>query len=79
MLDFVCNAHVSSTAELPGVRGVQGYLLGRPESGRVDPRQLEERHDFLSARRSDHPRPSGTVSVSVISGEADMVPEKAAR
>jgi len=53
MLDFVRNAHVSNFA---GVRGIQGYLLGRPEVGRVDLRSLEQHRDFLTARQADDPR-----------------------
>ncbi len=45
MLDFVRNAHVSDVA---GVRGIQGYLLGRPELGPVDLRSLEQHREVLT-------------------------------
>ena len=35
----------------PGIRGVQGYLLGRPEVGRVNLRALERHHEYLEAHR----------------------------
>ena len=47
MLDFVRNAHIPNSAP---VRGIQGYLLGRPEIGGADVRSLERHHDFLVAR-----------------------------
>ena len=47
MLDFVRNVHVATSAP---VRGIQGYLLGRPEIGGADVRSLERHHDFLVAR-----------------------------
>jgi EAL domain-containing protein (putative c-di-GMP-specific phosphodiesterase class I) len=50
LLDFACNAHDPGNAASPGIRGVQGYLLGRPELGQVDPRALEEHHTFLEVR-----------------------------
>ena len=50
LLDFACNAHDPGNTAAPGIRGVQGYLLGRPELGTVDPRALEEHHTFLEAR-----------------------------
>jgi diguanylate cyclase (GGDEF)-like protein len=45
MLDFVRAAQVSDVA---GVRGIQGFLLGRPESGRVDMHSLERHHEILA-------------------------------
>ena len=48
MLDFVRNAHVPNFA---GVRGIQGYLLGKPELGGVDLRSLEQHREFLAARQ----------------------------
>jgi diguanylate cyclase (GGDEF)-like protein len=55
MLDFVRRAHVPSFA---GVRGIQGYLLGRPHVGRVDADSLAQHHDFLAARQLEE---RGTV------------------
>ena len=34
-----------------GIRGVQGYLLGRPEVGGVNLRALERHHEYLQRRR----------------------------
>ena len=51
MLDFVSKAHVPLPSAFAGVRGVQGYELGKPEAGRIDTDTLEQRHDFLQARR----------------------------
>jgi diguanylate cyclase (GGDEF)-like protein len=64
MLDFVNKAHVPNFA---GVRGIQGYLLGRPQTGHVDSRSLELHHDFLAARQLAEGRVGG--SVDAISGE----------
>lgn len=61
MLDFVRNAHIPNFA---GVRGIQGYLLGKPELGRVDLRSLEQHRDFLAARELEEPHvasSNGTV------------------
>jgi diguanylate cyclase (GGDEF)-like protein len=52
LLDFACDAHGAREAAFPGIRGMQGYLLGRPEVGRVDLRALELHHAYLEARRS---------------------------
>jgi diguanylate cyclase (GGDEF)-like protein len=51
MLDFVRNAHIPNSAAV--VRGIQGYLLGKPEIGGGDLRSLERHHDFLVARELD--------------------------
>jgi EAL domain-containing protein (putative c-di-GMP-specific phosphodiesterase class I) len=51
MLDFVNAMHLPSREAFAGVRGVQGYLLGRPEIGGVDVGSLVEHHIFLAARR----------------------------
>jgi diguanylate cyclase (GGDEF)-like protein len=51
MLDFVSRAHVPLPSAFAGVRGVQGYELGKPEAGRIDTDTLELRHDFLQGRR----------------------------
>jgi diguanylate cyclase (GGDEF)-like protein len=51
MLDFVKAMHLPSRDAVAGVRGVQGYLLGRPEVGGVDVGSLVEHHLFLAARR----------------------------
>jgi len=48
MLDFVQNAHLASFS---GVRGVQGYLLGRPQTGQIDPRALDQHRIYLAARQ----------------------------
>jgi len=53
LLDFACNAHDSGDPASPGIRGVQGYLLGRPELGHVDARALEAHHAFLQARNRE--------------------------
>jgi diguanylate cyclase (GGDEF)-like protein len=52
LLDFACAAHVRNVAFL-GIRGVQGYLLGRPEVGQVNLRSLERHHEYLETRQSD--------------------------
>jgi EAL domain-containing protein (putative c-di-GMP-specific phosphodiesterase class I) len=64
MLDFVRNAHVPNFA---GVRGIQGYLLGKPELGRVDLRSLEQHRDFLASRQHDEPR--GVTAIGIGAGE----------
>jgi diguanylate cyclase (GGDEF)-like protein len=51
LLDFVGSAHVPSNDGFSGIRGVQGYLLGRPAVGALDVVSLKEHHDFLAARR----------------------------
>lgn len=53
MLDFVSKAHVPVTSAFAGVRGVQGYELGKPEAGRIDPQTLQDRHEYLQARRGE--------------------------
>jgi diguanylate cyclase (GGDEF)-like protein len=50
LLDFACNAHDPGNAAAPGIRGVQGYLLGRPELGQVDLHALEGHSTFLATR-----------------------------
>jgi diguanylate cyclase (GGDEF)-like protein len=55
MLRFVRNAHIPNAA---GVRGIQGYLLGKPELGRIDLRALEQHRDFLAARKLEETRPT---------------------
>jgi diguanylate cyclase (GGDEF)-like protein len=47
MLAFVRKAHIPNFA---GVRGIQGYLVGRPHLGPVDSQSLEQHHDFLAAQ-----------------------------
>jgi diguanylate cyclase (GGDEF)-like protein len=64
MLDFVRNAHVPNFA---GVRGLQGYLLGKPELGRVDLRSLEQHRDFLASRQHDEPR--SVTAIGIGAGE----------
>jgi diguanylate cyclase (GGDEF)-like protein len=51
LLDFVFRAHVPSPGAFEGIRGVQGYLLGRPAVGPVDLRELEQKHDVLARER----------------------------
>jgi diguanylate cyclase (GGDEF)-like protein len=51
MLDFIRNAHAHEPGAFAGVRGIQGYLLGKPELGRINLGSLEEHHDFLAARQ----------------------------
>ena len=51
LLDFVGRAHIPSDEGFPGIRGVQGYLLGRPAVGAVDVVSLQGHHDYLAARR----------------------------
>lgn len=53
MLEFVAKAHVPISSATSGVRGVQGYELGKPEAGRIDPQSLQERHDFLQSQRGE--------------------------
>jgi diguanylate cyclase (GGDEF)-like protein len=50
LLDFACDAHVARDVAFPGIRGVQGYLLGRPEIGRMNLRSLERHHQYLETR-----------------------------
>jgi diguanylate cyclase (GGDEF)-like protein len=50
LLDFACRAHDPGSAAVAGIRGVQGYLLGRPELGHVNARALEEHHTYLATR-----------------------------
>jgi diguanylate cyclase (GGDEF)-like protein len=50
LLDFACNAHDPGNTASPGIRGVQGYLLGRPELGQVNLRALEGYSTYLASR-----------------------------
>jgi diguanylate cyclase (GGDEF)-like protein len=79
MLDFVRNANVPNFA---GVRGLQGYLLGKPELGRVDLRSLEQHRDFLASRQHDEPRSvsaigigAGELPATVLAGRNGRRPE----
>jgi diguanylate cyclase (GGDEF)-like protein len=65
MLDFVSQAHASGS-ESTGIRGIQGYLLGRPETGSLDLTSLERCHDFLAERALE--RPIG-LPIEVVRGE----------
>lgn len=57
LLDFACDAHDARNVAFPGIRGVQGYLLGRPELGQVDRSALERHHAYLETRRRlGHPQ-----------------------
>jgi diguanylate cyclase (GGDEF)-like protein len=73
MLTFVRKAHIPNFA---GVRGIQGYLLGRPHQGPVDTGSLEERHDFLAARQSAEVR--AAVGVPTVSGEQNGASDRRA-
>lgn len=68
MLDFVNSVHIPRSGHLTGVRGVQGYLLGRPKTGRLDLGSLERHHDFLAARDLEERRVAALV-VTVVRGE----------
>ena len=50
LLDFACVAHAPGNVVAAGIRGVQGYLLGRPELGPVNARMLEQHHAYLAKR-----------------------------
>jgi diguanylate cyclase (GGDEF)-like protein len=50
LLDFACIAHAPGSIVAAGIRGVQGYLLGRPELGPVNARALEHHHAYLATR-----------------------------
>jgi diguanylate cyclase (GGDEF)-like protein len=63
MLDFVNNAHISDSAHFPGVRGIQGFLLGQPEIGRIDLRSLEQHHDFLAAHEPEDRTVAATIAI----------------
>jgi diguanylate cyclase (GGDEF)-like protein len=56
MLDFVHSVHVPKRGQVAGVRGIQGYLLGRPELGGINPQTLEQHHNFLAARELEERR-----------------------
>ena len=71
MLDFVRKAPVPNFA---GVRGIQGYLLGRPQQGPVDAGSLEQHHEFLAARQTAEA--IATVSVPVVRGEEIGAPTR---
>ena len=47
MLAFVREAHIPNFA---GVRGIQGYLLGRPHPGPVDSESMQQHHEYLVAQ-----------------------------
>jgi diguanylate cyclase (GGDEF)-like protein len=63
MLDFIRHAHNFKGDGLSGVRGIQGYLLGRPEVGSVDPTSLAQHHDFLASLSLDEPRVPALLEV----------------
>jgi EAL domain-containing protein (putative c-di-GMP-specific phosphodiesterase class I) len=50
LLDFACRAHDPGNRAAAGIRGMQGFLLGRPEIGQVSARALEQHHSYLAAR-----------------------------
>jgi diguanylate cyclase (GGDEF)-like protein len=63
MLEFVIKAHGSSAGMPLGIRGIQGYLVGRPQTGRVDLTSLERHHDFLAERALE--RKAGALALAV--------------
>jgi diguanylate cyclase (GGDEF)-like protein len=66
MLDFVNAMHLPSRDVFDGVRGVQGYLLGRPEVGGVNLGTLVEHHMFLAARRERTMAPPAPATVRAL-------------
>jgi diguanylate cyclase (GGDEF)-like protein len=50
LLDFACRAHDPGNTTTAGIRGMQGYLLGKPELGHVNAQALEKHHVFLATR-----------------------------
>jgi diguanylate cyclase (GGDEF)-like protein len=48
LFDFACGAHVATDEGFPGIRGVQGFLLGKPETGEIDLAALAEHRALLS-------------------------------
>jgi len=64
LLDFACNAHDPGNAASPGIRGVQGYLLGRPELGQVNLRALEGHSAYLATRSHEHAAKPGVVKAA---------------
>ena len=61
LLDFACNAHDPGNVASPGIRGVQGYLLGRPELGQVNLRALEGHSTYLASRSLENAAKPGVV------------------
>jgi diguanylate cyclase (GGDEF)-like protein len=59
LLDFACIAHAPGNSVAPGIRGVQGFLLGRPELGQVNVRALEQHHVYLAKHSLDGPAKAG--------------------
>jgi diguanylate cyclase (GGDEF)-like protein len=70
MFDFVNEVHATDTGVTLGIRGIQGYLLGRPETGRLDLRALEQHHDFLAEHGLE--RRDGGSLIRVARGDADQ-------
>jgi diguanylate cyclase (GGDEF)-like protein len=52
-LEFVRNAHVASGEPFLGIRGAQGYLLGRPHVGKIDRAALAEHRLHLTQPVTD--------------------------
>ncbi|HEV3087616.1 MAG TPA: bifunctional diguanylate cyclase/phosphodiesterase [Candidatus Elarobacter sp.] len=75
MLDFVRDAHTPKGADFGTVRGIQGYLLGRPELGRIDHELLDPHHAFLAARQVEGQ--STPRSLDVLRGEESARPRRA--
>jgi diguanylate cyclase (GGDEF)-like protein len=63
MLEFIANTHFSQSGTFAGVRGLQGYLLGKPETGPLDLRSLQPYRDVLAARAQDTFSNARTVDV----------------
>ena len=64
LLDFACNAHDPGNKASPGIRGVQGFLLGRPEIGHVDLLALEVHQAYLAGRSHEHAAKKGVTKAA---------------
>jgi EAL domain-containing protein (putative c-di-GMP-specific phosphodiesterase class I) len=53
LLDFACIAHAPGNVVSAGIRGVQGFLLGKPELGPVNARALDRHQTYLARRAVD--------------------------
>jgi EAL domain-containing protein (putative c-di-GMP-specific phosphodiesterase class I) len=57
MFHFVSGLEeVADVGAAHGIRGIQGYLLGRPENGPLDLRSLEQHRDLLARHTLDEPK-----------------------
>ena len=59
LLDFACVAHAPGKVISAGIRGVQGFLLGRPELGQVNARDLEQHQAYLAMRAGESSAAAG--------------------